>query len=177
MESEAAGALITLETESTVGDEGGIDIGGLRVRGRIDRIDADPAGRSLFVLDYKSGTLPNPSSIGSARALQLPLYLMALAAERPAAQVIGGAYLSPLEERCSGVVRAGSECLVGAGRQGCRVLDPDAVEILFRETRALSCEAAAGMRAGSIAPRPDRECPPWCGLGPVCRARRGGYRP
>ncbi len=177
MESEAAGALITLETESTVGGEGGIDIGGLRIRGRIDRIDADPAGRSLFVLDYKSGTLPNPSSIGSPRALQLPLYLMALAAERPAARVIGGAYLSPLEERCSGLVRAGSEHLVGAGRQGCGVLDPDAVEILYQETRALSCEAAAGIRAGSIAPRPNRECPPWCGLGPVCRARRGGYRP
>jgi hypothetical protein len=176
MESETAGALITVETESKVGGEGGVDVGGLRVRGRIDRIDADAAGRSLFVLDYKSGALPKTSSIGSARALQLPLYLMALAAERPTAQVVGGAYLSPVEEQCSGLIHADSEHLLGAGRRGCRVLDPDAVEILFQETRVLACEAAAGMRAGSIAPRPDRQCPPWCGLGPVCRARRGGHR-
>jgi RecB family exonuclease len=177
MESEAGSALLTVETEVTVGDEGGVDIGGIRVRGRIDRIDADPAGASLFVVDYKSGSVPEPSSLGSQKALQLPLYLMALAAERPAAQVVGGAYLSPREERCSGLVRAGSEHLVGPGRQGCRVLDPDAIELVFAEALALSCEAAAGMRAGWIAPHSERECPAWCGLGPVCRSRRGGYWP
>ncbi len=173
----AEGALTTLETESTVGDEGGVDIGGLKIRGRIDRIDVDPAGTCLFVLDYKSGTVPDSSSLGTKRALQLPLYLMALAAERPTAQVIGGAYLSPLEERCSGLFCAGSRDLVGTGRDGCRELEPQAVEQLFQETLALSCEAAAGMRAGLIAPSDDRDCPPWCGLGPACRARRGGYRP
>ncbi len=176
MESAAAGALVMVETESAIGGREGVDIGGLRIRGRIDRIDADPQGRALFVLDYKSGTVAEFSSLGTERALQLPLYLMALAAERPEAQVIGGAYLSPLQKRRSGLVYAGSEDLLGAGRQGCRVVDPVDLERLFGETRALACAAAAGMRAGAIAPRLERDCPPWCGMGPVCRARPGGYR-
>jgi len=177
IESEAGGSLIMLETESPVGGGTGIDIGGLKVRGRIDRIDTDPSGRSLFVLDYKSGGVPDASKIGTERALQLPLYLMALAAERPGEHVIGGAYLSPRDGRYSGVVRAGFEQVLGADRQGCRVLDPEELDTLLEEARVLSCEAAAGMRAGSISPKPDRECPAWCGLGPACRARRGGYRP
>jgi ATP-dependent helicase/nuclease subunit B len=176
LESASRSALATAETEATVGGRAGVDIGGIKIRGRIDRIDADPGATNLFVLDYKSGSIPDLSSLGTERALQLPLYLMALAAERPAAQVIGGAYLSPREGRRSGVVRAGSEGLLGEGGQGFRVMDSVDTQSLFDRTRALALDAAAGMRAGSIAPR-EGDCPSWCELGPACRARAGGHRP
>ncbi len=128
------------------------------------------------MLDYKSGAVPAASGIGTERGLQLPLYLMALAAERPDAEVIGGAYLSLSEAKRSGVVLAGAEGVLGSGAKGCRVLDAAAAEELFRQTREFALAAAAGMRAGLIAPRPERECPPWCRLGPVCRSGGGGHR-
>jgi RecB family exonuclease len=176
MESVAGAMLSMSETESTVGGREGIDIGGLKIRGRIDRIDAAIGGTALYVLDYKSGSAPAVAGIGTERALQLPLYLMALAAERPEAEVIGGAYLSPSEERRTGVVMSGSEGLLGSAAEGCRILDPVAADQLYEQTRGIALGAATQIRAGLIAPRPGRDCPSWCDLGPVCRARMGGYR-
>ena len=51
------------------------------------------------------------------------------------------------------------------------------VEELFQRTREAAQQATGGMSSGIIAPRPDRRCPPWCKLGPACRAQRRGYRP
>jgi RecB family exonuclease len=175
MEAADDGLLVFSETESRVGGHEGVDIGGLRLRGRIDRIDVASRGSALFVLDYKSGAVPAASGIGTERGLQLPLYLMALTAERPDAEVIGGAYLSLSEAKRSGVVLAGAEGVLGLGVKGCRVLDAVAAEELFRQTREFALNAAAGMRAGLIAPRRERECPPWCRLEPACRSGRGGH--
>ena len=58
LESASRSALATAETETTVGGRAGVDIGGIKIRGRIDRIDADPEADRLFVLDYKSGSIP-----------------------------------------------------------------------------------------------------------------------
>jgi hypothetical protein len=74
-------------------------------------------------------------------------------------------------------VAAGSEEVLGLGREGCRVLDDLGRDELFRATGAVAQAAVAGMRTGLIAPHPERRCPLWCRLGPACRARRGGYRP
>ena len=169
-------SLVVSETESRLGGSEGIDLGGLRLRGRLDRIDAAPRGQALFVIDYKSGAAPASSSIGTGRALQLPLYMMALAAERPDAEIIGGAYLSLSESRRSGVITAGNEEMVGGRAGGCRVLDPVGAQELFQQAREAALAAAGGMRAGLIAPRADRDCPPWCRLGPVCRSRAGRRR-
>jgi RecB family exonuclease len=176
LESGMDGSLVASEMESQVGGSEGVDIGGLRLRGRIDRIDAESSGPALFVLDYKSGAVPTASDLGTERALQLPLYLMALAAERPDAEVVGGAYVSLSERKRSGVIASGSEGMLGSAVEGCRVLDAAGVKELFRQTRDVALQAAAHMRAGLIAPRLGRDCPPWCRLGPACRSRRGGYR-
>jgi ATP-dependent helicase/DNAse subunit B len=176
METRAGGSMVLSATEVSVGGRQGVDIGGLRIRGRIDRVEAAPGEGELFVLDYKSGSIPAASAVGTERALQLPLYLMALAAERPEVHVIGGAYLSLSEKRRAGVVAAGSEGLLGSGVDGCRVLDDARAEEFFRTAREAALVAVAGMRAGIIEPRGDGQCPSWCRLGPVCRIRRGGYK-
>lgn len=51
-------------------------------RGRIDRVDVDPGGRRLRVVDYKSGRKPNSARTSGfirGESLQLPVYLLAAA--------------------------------------------------------------------------------------------------
>ena len=177
MEAEAEAVTRPVETEMWVGGKKGVDIGGVRILGRIDRVDAVPGGRGLFIVDYKSGSVPAASELGTEKALQLPLYALAVMSERPQATVLGGTYLSPAERKRTGFVVAGAEHHLGRGQEGWRVLDEAGVEELFQRTREAAQLATGGMSAGIIAPRPDRRCPPWCKLGPACRAQRRGYRP
>jgi len=177
MEVQAASSLTFSQGERWVGGSHGADIGGLRVRGRIDRVDVTPDGRGMFIFDYKTGSIPSGRSLGSKDGLQLPLYLLALAAESPGGVVVGGAYLSLAEKGRSGVVHAGWEWALGSGTQGIGTLSEVEAEELWRRTRETAAAAAEGIRAGLIAPRDDRTCPHWCALGPACRARRREYRP
>lgn len=175
-EAEAGGSLVYKESEVSLGGSEGVDIGGLRIRGRVDRIDVDPDGNSLFVFDYKSGSVPTAAALGSAEGLQVPIYLLALGAEREDAQIAGGAYLSLRHGTVSGLIASGQEGLLGDRARKCRVVtDADRQELL-EEALSVAQTAAENMRAGDIAPRPDRVCPRWCDLGPVCRARRGERR-
>jgi RecB family exonuclease len=169
--------LVFQTSEVKVGMPDGVDVGALRVRGRIDRIDATPDGQGRFVLDYKSGGIPSPSAIGTAEGLQLPLYLLALQAEGQGAGVVGGVYVSLSEGAVSGVVNAGREGLLGARTGKCRSLDETEWRALADGVLGIAQAAAEGMRAGVIAPKADRVCASWCGLAPACRSRQGGHRP
>ena len=66
--------------------------GVVRLRGKIDRVDevSAKAGEGLFVVDYKTGTLPSQADMDAGRNLQIPIY--SLAAEKIlASSCIGGA--------------------------------------------------------------------------------------
>lgn len=83
--------------------------GGLRLRGRIDRIDirAD-GGRTVHrILDYKSGALPQPKGYRDGAVLQAPLYLAALAAA--GFEVELAEYRSIKERKRSAMVAPGDE--------------------------------------------------------------------
>jgi ATP-dependent helicase/DNAse subunit B len=177
MESASGSALVAEETELWVGGTHGVDIGGVCLRGKIDRVDADAKHRVSFVIDYKTGSIPAKADIGTEKGLQLPLYLLALSRERPESRVVGGAYVSLADQRRSGVAVSGETDLLGAWAEGCRVLDEDAEDVLFSDAVRVASGAADGIRRGRIAPLPDRKCPFWCQLGPACRAQTGGYRP
>ncbi len=177
MEVSAAGPLVFAQGERRVGEPHGVDIGGVKVRGRIDRVDTTPDGRGMFVLDYKTGFIPSSKSLGTGEGLQLPLYLLALAAERPDMDIIGGAYISLSDKKRSGVVKAASEWALGSGTKGVASFDETGFEKLSQTTLETAIGAARGIRAGAIAPRDDRVCPSWCTFGPACRARRAEYRP
>ena len=175
METETAGMLVTTDTELSVGGEGGVDLGGLAVRGRIDRVDSTSRGE-LFIVDYKSGSVPKKNQLGTAEGLQLLLYMLALAAERPNETVVGGAYVSAKDKGRSGVVTAGCEDLLGTGGHGCHIAGEEAFQEMLQAALSLALKAAEGMRRGTIAPLPDRDCPSWCDLRPVCRAFKGARK-
>ena len=176
MEAAWGSRLVTVDTEVQVGGDGGVDIGGVSVRGRVDRIDADPDGGGLFVVDYKSGKVPSSKRIGTEEGLQLPLYLLALGAERTGEIVLGGAYLSPAERKRSGIVLDEHANVLGLPADGLaalRVLPGEEAEELYEAVRATAIRAAEAIRSGAIAPLGDRTCPPWCDLRSACRAHRG----
>ena len=187
-ESTVESNLVPAETEVCVGLHGGVDVGGLCIHGRIDRIDrvgadgahADGAGdpaATLFVVDYKSGEAPKPSQLGAEAGLQVPLYVLALAAEHPEAQVAGGAYVSLADGRAVGVTRAGFGPVLGSWGEGCKTLPLDEAAAFFEAAVATAARAAAGMRAGEIPPASTASgCPFYCSFGPICRSHRKGYR-
>ena len=91
--------------------------------------------------------------------------------------MVGGAYLSLSRGALSGVVDAGREALLGTRAGKCLALDESGWQALAAQALEVAQTAAEGMRAGAIAPKLDRDCPPWCDLAPACRSRQGGYRP
>jgi RecB family exonuclease len=176
MEVSTGWSLVPHEFEAWVGGRHGADVGGFKLFGRVDRVDVTRDVKGLFVIDYKTGSIPSVNGIGSEEGLQLPLYLMGIAVDRPACSVLGGAYLSLTDKKRSGIAVEGSEDLLGEAVRGCRVLDQTAMEELLQKTCDISRQTIEGMRAGVIAPRNDRACPPWCLLAPACRVRKRGYR-
>lgn len=70
------------------------------MNGRIDRIDSD--GNGIFVTDYKRSQTPSGSELTEGLDLQIPVYLMALAALEPQSKVLGGGYYSLKEAKRKG---------------------------------------------------------------------------
>ncbi len=61
-EAAAGGSLVFKAAEVWVGDEEGVDVGGLRIRGRVDRIDAGPGDEGLVRLRLQERR--HPLSVG-----------------------------------------------------------------------------------------------------------------
>jgi ATP-dependent helicase/nuclease subunit B len=60
-----------------------LDVGTLRFRGMVDRVDLDASGRVALVLDYKTGSASSYEAlkkdwVDAGRRLQLPIYTLAL---------------------------------------------------------------------------------------------------
>ena len=87
--------------------QGGLDLGGLAVSGKIDRIDLDPFSARGIVQDYKSGkTAHSAVQIESEIRLQIPLYMLVLR-DLVGVEPIGGLYRALAgERRARGLLRA-----------------------------------------------------------------------
>ncbi|MBC7292874.1 MAG: PD-(D/E)XK nuclease family protein, partial [Thermoleophilia bacterium] len=172
-ESRSNSAFLPAETETWVGGKEGVDVGGLRVQGRLDRVDALPDGQALFVIDYKSGKAPRrESGVNVDPMLQLSLYWQALETERPGACVVGAAYRGLKDQETTGWILVGWEDKLGSWRDGCEVVSEEEVAIRLAAARQAALAAVGEIRSGRIAPRAGRKCPEWCSLGAVCRLRR-----
>jgi ATP-dependent helicase/DNAse subunit B len=143
----------------------------VRLRGIVDRVDADAEGRAI-VRDYKSGSA-RPEHQGARwaadRQLQVALYMIAVR-ELLGLEPVAGFY-QPLgggDLRARGVFLKEStpgERLVGNDGR-----DPDELEELLDEARGRALALAARLRAGSLEPCPATCSRDGCSYPGICRA-------
>jgi ATP-dependent helicase/DNAse subunit B len=152
-----------------------LDLGeGVQVRGRIDRVDVDPAGGGAVVYDYKSSRAPDAGRWARERSFQVALYMRATAEGLPDNDVVGGFYqpLSGRDLRARGALAqdAGFEldCVRGDTREHAEL------QALVEDAVLAAREAAAQARAGALEARPRT-----CGFGDrgcmyptICRCER-----
>ena len=130
-----------------------LDLGeGVRLRGRIDRIDVGPGGEAV-VYDYKGAYVtPGARWIADGK-VQLALYMRA-AEELLGVRVVGGMYqpLGGVDLRARGALDGGA----GVGLECVRtdVLDASELDALVDEAVGLARAAAAQAVAGAIEARP-----------------------
>jgi ATP-dependent helicase/DNAse subunit B len=168
---EGEDALPALELSCPRAQDTPGEVAPLRLRGVIDRVDLDAAGRAL-VRDYKSGRRSPSWPVARWRAddqLQVALYLLA-ARELLGREPAGGVY-QPLrgeDLRARGLVREDVDA-------GALVLDTDrrSSDQLAEEldaAAARACELAARLRGGELKPTPETCSPGGCAYPGVCRA-------
>lgn len=130
-----------------------LDLGhGVRVRGRIDRIDLSAGGQAV-VYDYKGGYAPPPDKWLAEGHLQAALY-MRVAEQLLHHQAAGGFYqpLAGRDLRARGVLSADSDITLDCVRGDTRA--EEEVNELLEETLALAVQAARQADAGSLEARP-----------------------
>jgi ATP-dependent helicase/DNAse subunit B len=162
-EARAGGTFVPAHLELAFGmdDEGALPAlelgaGALRLRGQIDRVDLDAAGRAL-VRDYKSGRRSPSWPVarwGVDDQLQVALYMVAVR-ELLRREPVGGVY-QPLrgeDLRARGVVRDDAD--LGALLVDTDVRSREALEAALDAAAARACELAAQLRAGALAPTPE----------------------
>ncbi len=145
-------------------DDDPIDLGGVRVRGRIDRIDVGETG--LVVVDYKRSTASSLSQIRAKGLLQLQLYAAA-ASRRLGLPVAGGLYRALAStDGDRGFVLGDVE---GAFKPR-DVIERAELADLLDVAVAAARSAAEGIRAGRIAPAPEAERCRTCPAATFCAA-------
>jgi len=153
----------------------GLDLGdGIRLSGKIDRIDVDPASARGIVQDYKSGrTGHSAAEIEKELRLQIPLYMLVLR-DLVGIEPLGGLY-RPLagERRPRGLLRldAKEDGVPGFTRND--YLDEDAFWAQVESAKELARGLAQRVRAGDVRHDPKGgDCPAWCDLWRMCRVKR-----
>ncbi len=146
--------------------------GGLRLRGRIDRVDVSAEGEAV-VYDYKGSFAPPADRWLGERSIQVALYTRAVEALL-GLSVVGGFYqpLAGRDLRARGVFAEDAgvelECVRGDTRP------PEEVQAILSELLEVAREAAGQADAGALEARPDT-----CGFGDggcmypsICRCAR-----
>ena len=152
----------------------GLDLGdGLRLSGKIDRIDVDPFSARGIVQDYKSGKGAHSArDIDRELRLQIPLYVLALR-DLVGVEPLGGLYRALSGKRLTrGMLRESArEDLPGFAKDD--YLDEDAFWAQVETARERAGANAQRIRAGDVLHDPKGDgCPSWCDLWPICRVPR-----
>ncbi|HEY1834382.1 MAG TPA: PD-(D/E)XK nuclease family protein [Solirubrobacteraceae bacterium] len=151
---------------------GPLDLGdGLRLRGRIDRVDRGPAGEAV-VIDYKASKAPPRARWIKDGRLQVALYMRAVE-QLLGAPVVAGLYqpLSGKDLRARGAVDGDSA--IGLDAVGTDVIDPDEFSALVDDAVREARSAVARARRGELTPRPESCSGGYgCAYPTICRCER-----
>jgi ATP-dependent helicase/DNAse subunit B len=152
----------------------GLDLDGITLSGKIDRIDVDPFSARGIVIDYKSGKAAHSAAeIEKELRLQIPLYMLVLR-DLVGIEPLGGLY-RPLAgaRKMRGLLRedAREDGLPGLADKD--YVDDETFWSRVEAARGKAREFAVRIQEGDVRhdPRGD-ECPSWCDLWTVCRIRR-----
>ena len=181
LEAESELALVPRRFEVSFGSERsapelqrGLDLGGIKLSGKIDRIDVDPHSASGIVVDYKSGRSAHSAvEIEKELRLQVPLYMLVLR-DLVGMEPLGGVY-RPLggDRKPRGLLRASAKAGSLPGFSHNDYLDEDAFWVQVEGARETGRALAERIRAGDVRHDPKGgDCPAWCDLWTVCRVPR-----
>jgi ATP-dependent helicase/nuclease subunit B len=153
----------------------GLDLGdGLKLSGKIDRIDVDPFSARGIVQDYKAGKSAHSArQIEKELRLQIPLYMLVLR-DLVGIEPLGGVY-RPLagDRKPRGLLRADGAEGALPGYVKTDYLSEEAFWGQVETARETARGLAQRIRAGDVTHDPrGGECPQWCDLWPMCRVRR-----
>ncbi len=152
----------------------GLDLDGIRLSGKIDRIDVDPFSARGIVIDYKSGKAAHSAAeIEKELRLQIPLYMLVLR-DLVGIEPLGGLY-RPLAgaRKMRGLLREDAREDGLPGLAASDYLDDETFWARVEAAKQKARELAVRIQEGDVRhdPRGD-ECPSWCDLWTVCRIRR-----
>ena len=134
--------------EWSFGDEESVDLGGFRLRGRIDRIDIGERG--LIVSDYKGSLVTQKKRFAQDGVVQVPLYAL-IASRALGMPIAGGLYRSMGGYGDRGFYLRGA--VSGVGLVSTDACDEGEIPVLVSEAVARAAEAVAGIREGLIPAR------------------------
>jgi RecB family exonuclease len=135
---------------------------GVRLRGRIDRIDTSDDGRAV-VYDYKGRHVPAGNRWIADGSLQVALYMRA-AQDLLGLDVVGGLYqpLAGESLRARGAIDGDADIELDCVRTD--VVDHDALQALVADAVAAARQVAREAGRGELQPRP-----PTCAFGGGCK--------
>ena len=146
---------------------------GIRLSGKIDRIDVDPYSARGIVQDYKSGkSVHSARQIDSELRLQIPLYMLVLR-DLVGIEPLGGLYRALAGARSArGMLRAEAQEDV-PGFKPKDYLSEGEFWAQVETARDRAAGYAGRIRAGDVRHDPKGgECPAWCDLWTMCRVPR-----
>jgi len=148
-----------------------LDLGdGIRLRGRVDRVDRDEQGRAL-VWDYKGKRAPEAAAWLSGPSFQMAVYMRAVARLLDV-RVVGGLYqpLGRADLRARGLLDADVapelQCVVTDRRPS------EDFSALVEQVLDAARRAAREARAGGLQARPQSCSPGGCRYPSICRCER-----
>lgn len=145
-----------------------VNSGKVYLNGRIDRIDSN--GFGLFVTDYKRSATPLPSELIRGLDLQMPVYLLALAALEKQNKVLGGGYYSLKEGKRKGgfvLAKMGKTPFTTNSKSFSEAEDQwYAFSDFCRNTVRNYVDK---IHAGIFVPAPRKKCPAYCPGKDICR--------
>lgn len=148
-------------------DEAGMSLGGVRFRGRIDRLDTSPT--AVFVTDYKSSRkVSGHAKFAEEGKIQAVVYALA-ASQATGLPVAGSVYRSLRSREMRGFWR--TDLLAGGLHTGRDddVIDEPAFGELVEQTAAAVEGAVTGIRKGDVVRRPaGKQACAFCALAAQC---------